>query len=36
MHLENAFAYEGQSLRVAHRQGKAEAIETVRLPQEKP
>jgi hypothetical protein len=31
--LENAFAYEGQEMRVAHREDKAEAIERLRLPQ---
>ncbi|WP_037459419.1 Gfo/Idh/MocA family protein [Skermanella stibiiresistens] len=33
INLENAFAYEGQELRVAHREGKAESIERLRLPQ---
>jgi predicted dehydrogenase len=32
--LENAFAYQGQQMRVAHRGGKAEVIDTVRLPQQ--
>jgi predicted dehydrogenase len=32
--LENAFAYEGQQMRVAQRGGKAEAIDTVRMPQQ--
>lgn len=31
--LENAFAYEGQQLRVSHRDGKAEAIDQIRLGQ---
>ncbi|MFL6414743.1 MAG: Gfo/Idh/MocA family protein [Bryobacteraceae bacterium] len=31
--LENAFAYEGQQLRVAHRDGKAESLDQVRLGQ---
>lgn len=31
--LENAFAYEGQQLRVSHRDGKAEAIDQLRLGQ---
>ncbi|WP_247887210.1 Gfo/Idh/MocA family oxidoreductase [Azospirillum sp. SYSU D00513] len=34
INLENAFAYEGQRLRVAHREGKNEAVETIRLSQE--
>ncbi|MGF7211249.1 putative dehydrogenase [Skermanella aerolata] len=32
--LENAFAYEGQQMRVAQRGGKAEVIDTVRMPQQ--
>ncbi|WP_247881029.1 Gfo/Idh/MocA family protein [Skermanella sp. TT6] len=32
--LENAFAYEGQQMQVAHRGGKAEIVERVRLPQQ--
>lgn len=32
-HLENAFAYEGQQLRISHRDGKAESVDQVRLGQ---
>lgn len=32
--LENAFAYVGQQMQVAHRGGKAEIVERVRLPQQ--
>ncbi|MBP2296546.1 Gfo/Idh/MocA family protein [Azospirillum rugosum] len=32
--LENAFAYEGQQMRLAHREGKTEAVESVRLSRE--
>ncbi len=32
--LENAFAYEGQQMRLAHRDGKSEAVESVRLSRE--
>jgi predicted dehydrogenase len=33
LQLENAFAYEGQQLRISHREGKGESIDQIRLAQ---